>query len=204
MGQQYFLVVCFRLALGQPRDRAAQLDGLLREPRQQCLLGAHALGQRRQTLNQRGIGGRGLFTAFLTAAKRAGEIVQPIGGALQQCLDIGRDALFALGLQRATGESCRAGQPFLQLGVEAALCLAGLKFEEAEDERSGQAEQRRAEGGRHALERAFDSLLQLGEDLDGVASGHLHADDGVGDGADRLQQPQKVPSRPRKISRPIM
>ena len=55
-------------------------------------------------------------------------------------------------------------------------------------QRTGQAEQRGAERRRHALERTFDAALQLGEHRHGVARRRLQAVDGIGHGADRLQQ----------------
>ena len=133
MGHQG-LVAGFRFALGQPRDGAAQLDRLLGQPCQKRLLRAHALSQGGQALDQRGVGNRRLFAALLAAAERAGEIVKTIGGAFQQRLDIGGDALFAFGLEGAAREARGARQPFLELGMEAALGLARLQFEEAQHE----------------------------------------------------------------------
>ena len=72
--------------------------------------------------------------------------------------------------------------------MEAALGLARLQFEEAQHQRARQAEQRGAEGGGHALERALDALLQLGEHGDRVAAGDLQPADGVGHRADGLEQ----------------
>jgi hypothetical protein len=71
--------------------------------------------------------------------------------------------------------------------VEATLRLARLQFEEAEHQRAGQAEQRSAEGRRHALERTLDAALELGEHLHRVAGVDLQAVDRVGDRADGLQ-----------------
>ena len=51
-------------------------------------------------------------------------------------------------------------EPFLELAVEAVLGVAGEELEQADDERAGEAEQRRAEGGAHAAELALEPAHQ--------------------------------------------
>jgi hypothetical protein len=81
-----------------------------------------------------------------------------------------------------------ASQPFLEFDMEAALCLAGLQFQEAQDQRAGETEQGGAERRCHALERTVDAGLEPGEHLHRVAARDLQAVDGVGNGADGFQQ----------------
>ena len=95
------------------------------------------------------------------------------------------------------------GEPVLQLGVEAVLRLAGLQVEEAQHQRAGQPEQRRRERDAHAAERRGEALLERIEDRAGVAAGlrvliTLPTEPTVS------IRPQKVPSRPRNTSRPVM
>ena len=56
-----------------------------------------------------------------------------------------------------------AGQPFLELIVEAAVGVAGLQFQEAEHQRAAEAQQRGREGGAHAAQGRGQSVLQLVE-----------------------------------------
>ena len=173
-------------AISQAIDRAAHLDRELGEAGEQILLGSHGLGQRRQAVDQVGVRAGRRLTAVLDALQGARETVESLGVAFEQGLDVGGNAA-AGGLSRHRGNAGGAGQPLFEFGVEAALCLAGLQFEEAQHERAGKTEQRGAERRRHALQRALDAALELREHRDGVACRRLKAVDRVGHGADGLQ-----------------
>ena len=89
-------------------------------------------------------------------------------------------------------------EPVLKVVVEHALRLAGLQVEEAEDERAGQAEQRRRKGDPHADERLGQAVLQVFEDHAGVRRGDVEVLDRRGDRANRLQQAPERPKQPEE------
>jgi len=136
-----------RLAVGlgagtvaQAIDRAAHLDREFGEARQQVLLGAHRLGKRGEAVDQVGIRAGGGLPAFLDALQGARQPVETFGIALEQGLDVGGNAA-ADGLRRHRGNAGRARQPLLEFGVEAALRLTRLQFQEAQHQRARKAEQ---------------------------------------------------------------
>ena len=79
------------------------------------------------------------------------------------------------------------GQPVFQIGVEAVLRLTRLQVEEAEDQRAGEAEQRRRERDAHAAERRGEAFLQRVEQRAGIAA-DLQPLDHLADRADGLDQ----------------
>ena len=81
-----------------------------------------------------------------------------------------------------------AGEPILELVVEAPLRVAGLQIEEAQDQRAGEAEHRAGEGRAHALERAGQAFLQLIEQHHALAGIGVERADGGADRGHRLQQ----------------
>ncbi len=131
MGQQGLAIALGRRAFTQAIDGGLELDRLLAHARQQRLLTAHRFGQRRQALDQRGVGRDRRLAALFGAPQRAGEVVEAVGGALEQGFDIGRYALLAIDLHVARKPG-GAGQPFFEFDVEAALRLARLQLEEAQ------------------------------------------------------------------------
>ena len=94
------------------------------------------------------------------------------------------------GLAFARGDVGDGGQPVLEIDVEAVLRLRRLEIEEAEDQRSGEAEQRGREGQAHALERRLQALLQLVEQCGGLGRRHVQPLDGA---ADRLHGFEQAP-----------
>ena len=80
------------------------------------------------------------------------------------------------------------GQPVFQLGVEARLRPAGLQVEEAEHQRTGEAEERGREGRAHAGERRGKAGLQRVEHGGRVAGAGIERLDRVADRADRGEQ----------------
>src|SRR6185312_5135451 len=92
--------------------------------------------------------------ALLAAAEDALQVLEAVGGLLQERLDEGRHrGIAAIAAERAAGEPRIARQPFLEVVVEAILREAGLEVEKAQHERAGEAEERGAERGAHAAER---------------------------------------------------
>ena len=81
----------------------------------------------------------------------------------------------------------RRREPVFQIGVKSVLRLAGLQIEEAEDQRSGEAEQRRRERNAHAAERCRQSFLQRIEHRAGIAT-DFQAFDHVTDRTDCFDQ----------------
>ena len=81
-----------------------------------------------------------------------------------------------------------AGQPILELVVEAALRVAGLKIEEAQDQRAAKAEHRGGEGGAHALQRRGEALLQLIEQHHALGAVGVERADGGADRSHGLKQ----------------
>ena len=84
-----------RRTVGEPLQHRPQLELLLGEAQHQALLGAHLVGQRAQAIGQRVQRRIGGDAALLAARQDALEIVETIGGLLEQCLDIGRHRGFA-------------------------------------------------------------------------------------------------------------
>src|SRR5262249_57510585 len=74
--RQQLLAAAVGAALAHALDGRAQVDRLLGHARKQGLLAAHGLGQRRQTLDQGGVGLRGGVATFLGPAQGAREIVE--------------------------------------------------------------------------------------------------------------------------------
>ena len=81
----------------------------------------------------------------------------------------------------------RGGQPVFQFGVEAVLRLARLQIEEAEDQRSGETEQRGRKRNAHAAERSGKALAQGFEHGAGIAA-RLQPLDDAADRTHRLDQ----------------
>ena len=79
------------------------------------------------------------------------------------------------------------GEPVLEVGVEAVLRLARLQVEKAQDQRAGEAEQRRRERNAHAAERRGQPVFQGVEQGAGIAA-DLQAFDHLADGADGFDQ----------------
>ena len=163
--------------LEQPLD-LAMLAGLAVDPfADQLLLAAHMVNEALDRLREvRHRGGRRLVGAAL-------------GDHLVQSLDCGIDVA-AGGRRRhvlAAEIAHRGGEPILELGVEPVLRLARLQIEEAEDQRTGEAEQRGRERNPHAAERRREALLEGLEHRAGVAA-HLEAFDHFADRADGLDQ----------------
>ncbi len=79
------------------------------------------------------------------------------------------------------------GEPVFEVGIEAVLRLARLQVEEAEDQRSGEAEQRGRERNAHAAERRGQAFLQRVEQRAGVAA-DLQPVDHLADRADGFDQ----------------
>ena len=88
----------------------------------------------------------------------------------------------------AAGQPGQPGEPLLHLVVEAVLRLARLQVEEAQHQRAGQAEQRRAEGDAHARYRRRQPGLELVEHHHEITLADRQAVDHLADRADRLEQ----------------
>ena len=80
-----------------------------------------------------------------------------------------------------------SGEEVLELGVEPVLRLPRLKVEKAEDQRAGEAEQRRRERNAHARDRGRQAALQVVEHGRGVGAG-LHRIDHAADRMNGLEQ----------------
>jgi hypothetical protein len=93
-------------------------------------------------------------------------------------------------------------KPVLQFGVEAVLGAAGLEVEEAQHQRAGEAEQRGREGRAHAGQRRGEAELERVEAPRRVAP--PTSSDWMVSPIEPIvcSRPQKVPSRPRKTSKP--
>ena len=79
------------------------------------------------------------------------------------------------------------GEPVFEVGVEAVLRLARLQIEKAEDQRAGEAEQRRRKRDAHASERRGEAFLQRVEQRAGIAA-DLQSLDHLADRADGFDQ----------------
>ena len=154
----------------------------------EILLGAHVVRQCGQPLGQRQQVGRRRRPLLLAARQRSLEILQAVGGLLQQSADVGRNRLVAVHRERAAGKPGVGGKPVLQLVVKAVLRLAGLQVEKAEDERAGKTEERRAEGRTHPFERRFETAFEVVEDADHVLIGDREVADNVAHRRHGLEQ----------------
>ncbi len=139
------------------------------------LLGAHMRHQALDRLGQIGHRGRGVAAAAAAFLERGAE-------AIDRALHVAGGAGLIAG-----NAAYRGGKPVLEVGVEAVLGLARLQVEEAEDQRAGEAEQRRRERDAHAAERSGQPFLQRIEQRAGVAA-DLEPVDHLADRADRLDQ----------------
>src|SRR6185312_359231 len=111
-----------------------------------------------------------------------------VGGLLEQRLDVGGHRLLALRDRAGGAEPRLARQPFLELVVEAVLRLSCLDVEKAQDERAGEAEQRRAEGRAHGAERRRQAALEIVEGGGRIAAAHAEPADHLADRADGLDK----------------
>jgi hypothetical protein len=96
----------------------------------------------------------------------------------------------------------QAGEPLLEIVVEAVLRLGGLKIDEAEDEGAGQAEQRRAEGRAHAAQGRRQARLQIVEHDDHVVAGERQVGDDAADRSDGFQQAPERAEQAEKDQQP--
>src|SRR6185312_371860 len=79
------------------------------------------------------------------------------------------------------------GKPVLKVGVKAALRLAGLQIEEAENERAGKTEERRRKRNAHAVQRRGEAVFQVLEGGRGFA-GNLQRLNDLADRSDGFQE----------------
>ena len=164
---------------------------------------AHRL-LRREDLRQLDDARLGLGGAGDALLDHLAQLVDLLGGLADHHQHVGGGQRL-LGIDAGDAELGDRGQPLLELAVEAVLRVAGEELEQADDQRAGEAEQRRAEGGAHAAELALEPAHQR------VERGHARSAPSFG-ASERMvsttagttvARPKKVPSRPRKISRLI-
>ena len=181
----------------QHRGDLRLAHGLLVHPfAHDLLLGAHLPYELIDALGE--LAHRFIVAAGSSLGTGAVRLLQPVGQGRERALHVEHGAVeLAAHLVRAgrRGAACRrqfgdARQPFLQLVVEAVVCMARLQIEKAEDERSGKAEEGGGEGGAHALQRCGEPVLQLLEHHHAVAGLGIERVDGR---ADRLHGLEQAP-----------
>src|SRR6266404_8287512 len=95
----------------------------------------------------------------------------------------------------------RGGEPVFEVGIEPVLRLARLQIEKAENQRTGETEQRRRKRDTHAAERSGQTFLQGVEQGAGVAADlqtvdHLadrtYGFDQAPEGAEQTEKHQKA------------
>ena len=84
------------------------------------------------------------------------QLVDLLGGLADHRQHVGGGQRL-LRLDAGDAELGDRGEPLLELAVEAVLRVAGEELEQPHDQRAGEAEQRRAEGGAHAAELALEA-----------------------------------------------
>jgi hypothetical protein len=144
--------------------------------------------------------------ALLGAIARIGQsLVERLVDALDALLDMGQVELQICGSPpaRRRGDIGDRRQPVLEVVVEAVLRLARLQVEKAEHQRTGQAEQRGRKRRPHAGQRGREAGLELFEYGRRFRRRHVKRADRRPTDVTVSSSPQKVPSRPRKISSPI-
>ncbi len=182
--------------LREARQHRLELDLLLGQPQQQRLLGAHLVGQCAEALGEREEVGVGGDAALLAAAEDALQILEAVGGLLEQRLDEGRHpGVAGIPAQSAAGEARVTRQPLLEVVVEAVLSEPRLQIEESQHERAGEAEERGAEGGAHAAQGRGEAGFQRFEGARRIAGARGQPADHAADRLHRLQQPVERPEQ---------
>ena len=90
------------------------------------------------------------------------------------------------------------GEPVLELLEEAVLGMSCLQVEESQHQRSGQAEQRRAEGGAHSGQGSLQIIAQPTEHLSHVAARYLQARDDLARCDHGIEKTPECPEEPEK------
>ena len=151
--------------------------------------------------------GRGAALAF-GLRRRALHAFDALGGLLEQGLYVGGHVAFAFGAD-AGGQLGHVRQPVLELVVEAVLRVAGLQVEEADHQRTGEAEERGREARRHAAERRVQLRFQRLEHGNGIAADAQVSDDladgtdggeQTPEGAEQAQEDQEADQVARKVA----
>src|SRR4029078_10203494 len=178
--------------LDEPRQCGTELHLALGQLDHEVLVRAHLVAQGRQTLGQGEQVAVALLPALFAARQSPLQVLEAVGGLFEQRLEVSRDGLFAIADRTAAAQSRDARQPFLKILEEAIVCLLRLQFQESQDQRSGKAEERGAEGSAHSGERLLHPVLELGEHLGHVGAADRERTDCI---PDRRHCLQKAPER---------
>ena len=108
---------------------------------EKALLIAHGLCEQAQPVDQGRTGGGCGVPALFAAPQGADQLIEAFCRVLEHGFGIGRRTTsIAVALQAAAGNARCTGEPFLEFDMEAPLSLAGLKFEEAQNQRTRKTE----------------------------------------------------------------